>query len=451
MSNKKLFKGISGTSKPITVTNYRATNPVSEEVEPYTEQKLAQVGKVAPWGDNNAFPKFLDDKVKLSIDMESGFQTLTEFCYGLRVATYRETMVGGKANRELVYDDNFETFKEMYNFNEIFLQRAFYNYFRYANAFIELSFDSKGKIQRVFTKDSPWCRISTLNPETGLSEYMYQSAQWSQAGYQKLSEEFIASQIDKKLLSQIPLIDYRNPIGDIQTKKPKSSLMGWHIKDYSPGDAYYGKSPWYPILENGWLDIASTAPSMLKSYYQNLITIAHHAEINIDMLKDTIENWDELKVDAQQKHLADLQRSIDENLTGSGKAFKTLFSLFRTNDRGELEHELIINPVTNPTKDNSVIKDLQFASGTVNQSMRIDSSLTGSKVDGSKEADAGSEKRLANNLLHQRLAMVRDQVLYVLTIIKYVNGWDKSLKFAIEVDYQSTTDKVVGGQTTVTN
>ena len=432
------------------IKNYIASNPVSTEVEPTKKDELPQLGIVAPWGKNNYFPEELDAKLATSLDMESGFQTLTEFCYGLRIATYKETAdANGNYVRKPIYYQPFEDFKEAYNFNEIFLQRALYNFFRYANVFFEFSFDSAGKIVRIFTKDSPYCRISTLNPSKGTSEWLFQSAQWK-ASHVKFNDLLSLQSLEKEgLMSKIPLIDYRNPIDSAKKLSEKHTLLGYHIKDYSPGDAYYGKSPWYPILSNGLLDIAQSAPSMLQSYYSNLITIGWHFEVNIDYLKATVKNWDQLDPEKKAEHFKKVQTDLDNCATGSDKAYKSFFSQFAYDNNGQIQSQLKIHQLQNPNKDNTVITDLQYVNSTVASALRLDASLTGDKSGGSKEADAGSEKRLANNLLNQRLNMVRDQVLYMLTIIKHVNQWDASLRFAIEVDYHETLDKNPQGKTEI--
>lgn len=434
------------------IQNYLAKSPASTETEPNNLHRIPQLGVVAPWGENNYFPEELDAQLSTSLDMESGFQTLTEFCYGLRIATYRESAdPNGEYIRTPVYYQPFEDFKESYNFNEIFLQRSLYNFFRYANVFFEFSFDSSRKIVRIFTKDSPYCRISTLNTSKGTSDWLFQSAQWKASQVKFTDLDSLRDLESKGLMSKIPLIDYRDPIESAKKLAKEHNLLGYHIKDYSPGDAYYGKSPWYPILANGLLDIAQKAPSMLQSYYSNLITIGWHFEVNADYLKQTVKDWDQLSPDKKAEHFKKLQNDLDACATGSDKAYKSFFSQFGYDNQGNVQSQLKINQLQNPNKDNTVIKDLQYVNSTVASALRLDASLTGDKSGGSKEADAGSEKRLANNLLNQRLNMVRDQILYMLTIVKYVNDWDKSLRFAIEVDYHETLDKNPQGKTEISS
>lgn len=430
------------------IKNVVATNPNSTEVDPYSKNSTILPGAIAPWGHDNQFPKYLDAKIECSIDMESGIQSLTEFCYGQRIVTYIEEMQGNDLIRRHVLDDNFERFRENYNLEEVYYQRALYNFFRYANTFTELSFDESGKkIDRIFTKDAPWCRISTMDKKSGLSGWLYQSSEWDTIPINH-NEDTLLSKIKDGKMSRMPIIDYRDPIGFIQ-KRDKNILLGWHIKDYSSGDPYYGKSSWYPLLKNGWIDIAAAAPGMLLSYYKNLITIARHIEINVGYFEQHIEGWKDLDMTKKKEAMEELQKKIDEHMTGEENAYKSLFSQFRKLPNNEIEHQLIINDVTNPVKDSSIIKDLQYSNAIIQSAMRIDSSLIGGKADGSKEADAGSEKLKAANLLQQRLQMVRNQILYPFTIIKNINGWDSRLKFAIETDIQETTNVAPSGKTSV--
>jgi len=297
---------------------------------------------------------------------------------------------------------------------------------------------------RLFTKDSPYCRISTLNPSTGLSEYLHISSQWATRSYADNDPTILDSLRAEKLLDTIPLIDYRDPIEYI--RRSKATRLGWHIKDYSPGNPYYGQSPWYPIIENGWLDIETSAPSLLKSYYQNLITIAQHIELNLDFISTEIDNWDSLDSKEKEKALTELQQRIEESLVGGDKAYKTLFSQFRTGNKGDIESSIKINEIKNPMRDSNVLGDLKYASTVVQSALRIDDSLTGNKSTGSLEADAGSEKRMAGNLLNARLEPVRKQLLYPLVMTKHINNWDPRLEFVLEFDYLMTTDRSASGK-----
>lgn len=430
-------------SKPI--KNYLGKNPPSTEVEPISIDKLSTQGSIARWGDNNKFPQDLDEKLKNSISMEAGIQSLTEFGCGIRLSTYfREADASGKLVRYPVHYQPFEDFREEYAFEEVYLQRAFYNFWRYGNTFCELSIGADRKIIRLFTKDSPYCRISTLNPNTGLSEKLFISAQWTNRSFGDSDISGFEDLKKKNLIDEIPLIDYRDPLAYI--RRSQSNRLGWHIKDYSPGNPYYGQSPWYPILENGWLDIETSAPKLLKAYYNNLITIAQHIELNIDFISTEIDNWDSLTSDEKTKALTEMQERIESHLVGGDQSFKTLFSQFRVGKGGDIESSIRINDIKNPMRDSNVLNDLKYASTVAQTALRIDDSLTGNKSTGSLEADAGSEKRMAGNLLNARLEPVRKQILFPLVMTKRTNDWDPRLEFVLEFDYLMTTDKSFTGK-----
>ncbi len=430
-------------SKALAIRNYLATAPHSTEVDPVKKTDRVNQGAVAKWGPLNLFPIDLDNKIALSAELEAGIQTLTEFTYGNRIATYiEEKGPNGQLIRKEVVSDEFELWKEKYNFNEIYYQRAIYNFFRYANVFIEFSFD-EDKISHLFTKDAPYCRISTIDPKKGLSHWMYQSSEWGNT-MNVTNEEAALGYIKSGDLSRIPLIDARNPIEFIK-KREKNILLGYHIKDYSPGSAYYGQSPWYPLLNNEWLDIAAKAPAMIKAYYENLITVARHVEINSEYISSVIQGHTPNSEEAKTI-LTDLQKSIEANLTGADKAFKTIFSQFGYDQVGKEISQYKITTLENPNKDSSILKDIQHVNSVIASTLRLDSSLIGGRSDGSKEADAGSEKRQASNLLQQRQEMVRQQILYPLTIVKHVNQWDSRIRFGVVTNQLETTDYAPDGK-----
>lgn len=429
------------------ISNYVATEPISTEVNPTPQKEQNRIASgIAPWGKDNKFPTELDSLLEHSPDMESGFQSLTEFASGIRLSTSYAEMKGGELSISPCIDPDFEDFRTNYNFEEAYLQRAFYNYFRYANVFAEFSLNTDKMVSRIFTKDSPWGRISTLNKSTGISDSLFLSSEWDTLGYSGLTESRINELVGNKSIDKIPLIDYRNPIDFI--RKAKDYRLGWHIKDYSPGNAYYGQSPWYPILYNGWLDIAKSAPSLLQAYYKNLFSGGQHVELDEDWVKQECggKDFDNLSTDEKKKRITNFQLDFEKKLVGAPNSFKTIFSFFRKGPRDTTDHQIKINPIINPSKDGKIIDDLKYASSICQSALRMDDSLTGNKTTGSLEADAGSEKRMAGNLLNARLAPVRNQILYPLTIIKKINKWDPRLQFNIEWNYLVTTDQSKSGQ-----
>lgn len=440
--------GFRATAKKFqNIVNYIAKTPDSTETEPLKPSQLAGKTLVAPWGVDNNFPDYLDAQIAHSEDIEGSIQTLTEFSCGLDIVTVIEEVdANGKLITKPFLCPEFETLKESYNFSEHYVMKAFYNFFRYANVFIEFSI-SEGKIIRLFTKDAPYCRISTLDKIKGISKYLFQSSDFSP--YKRLEYEDIMKSQEKKdgLISAIPLVDPRNPIYDTKEYiKNGKTLLGYHIKDYSPGDAYYGKSPWYPILTNGWLEIAKSAPAKIKAYYDNLITLAFKIGINIDFFKDTIDGFNDLTVEKQKEELQKLQTSVDDNLSGRDNSYKSIFYQMRRGQNGEMESMLNIESLGDTLRDSTVLKDVQHISSVFQAAFRLDDSIINGKNTGSKEADAGSEKKSAANLLQLRLSVVRNQILYPLYIWKQVNGIDPRVKFQISTNLIETTDVAPSGQ-----
>jgi len=185
---------------------------------------------------------------------------------------------------------------------------------------------------------------------------------------------------------------------------------------------------------------------LIEAYYSNGVTVRNVVKMNMDYFESSIEGWSKLDIDEQRKHIEELQESIEANLAGADKAYKTLFVQSARGQNNEVEYQYEIQSLDNPNKDSTILDDVQHISSVINKALRLDSSLVGGKADGSKEADAGSEKRVASNLLQQRNEVVNQQILYPLTIVKYNNNWDKRLKFGMVTERHETLDKNPAGK-----
>lgn len=407
----------------------------SIETEPLDSSKMTNKKLIAPWGDSNNFPAELDAKIAFSENFETAFQTLSEFAYGLGIKTYKKELIDGEVSMKPYIFPEWEEWKIQYSFNEEYLEKAFYNFVRYANVFVEFSMGSDNKIKRLFVKDAPWCRVSNLD-NTGTIKNLYLSASWSK--YRNPTEADVNALKTKNLIDIIPLIDRKNPFEFLANVKQGTSCA-WHIKDYSPGDPYYGKSPWYPLLNNGWLELSKELPSKIKSYYQNQIVIAKHIEINTEYLEKKYSDWNTLTPEQRELKLKELQAQIDEALSGSEDAYKSIHSQFIVVQGKEIP-ALKISNIENSQKDNSIIKDSQHLASIIQSALRIDDALVNGKNTGSKEADAGSEKRSAHNLLEIRTQLFRDKILYPLVLLQKHNKWDETMVFDFDAEMLTTTD-----------
>lgn len=414
----------------------KATGTPSVETEPLEKAKLSQKTLIAPWGESNNFPEEIDGSIAFSDNFETSFQTLSEFAYGLGLKTYKKEIIDGEVSYKPYIFEEFEQWKVQYSFNEEYLEKAFYNFVRYANVFVEFSIDSSKKISRIFVKDAPWCRISSYN-EKGEIPFLYVSAQWKK--YRKPTEADVNSLKTDKLLDIIPMINRKNPIDFFNTTAKQGTSYAWHIKDYSPGDPYYGKSPWYPLLTNGWLQLAKELPAKIKAFYENQIVLAKHIQINSDYLEKKFTDWGKKSPDEKEKALTDMQNKIDEALSGTDNSYKSVHSQFRMVN-GKEEPMLKISNIENSNNDMSIIKDSQHLASIIQSALRLDDALVNGKNTGSKEADAGSEKRGALNLLDIRLQLLRDKILYPLELLKIVNKWDPTMHFEFESEMMTTTD-----------
>jgi len=413
----------------------------SVSTEPLPDDKIGSKSYIADWGTSNNFPLELDDKIKFSENFETGFQDLTEMTYALGLTTYKRVLDEEKGVWKIVpwYFPEFDAFVKSYSFNEEYLEKAIYSFYRYANTFVEFVVDKDGKVLRLFVQDAPFCRVSTLNPQTGVSDWAFTFANWKK--YRLATESTIDTLLkdSKKLLNRIRMINRKDPINFIKNNASKYTNMLWHIKDYSPGDVYYGKSPWYPILDNGWLDLSKSLPSAIKNSYANEMSISKHVEYDLKYFEDNIPNYKNLGKSEQKKAKEAFQKSIEDHLIGEGNENKVVFTPFQYIN-GDKKSAIIINDIKNTSKNNTSINDSYHLNATIKNALRMDDSLTNSKNTGSKEADSGSEKKQASNLLQLRVQLLRDKLIYPMEMIKQLNNWDKDMIFGFNSQMMVSTD-----------
>jgi hypothetical protein len=156
-------------------------------------------------------------------------------------------------------------------------------------------------------------------------------------------------------------------------------------------------------------------------------------------LEKKYSDWNTLTPEQRELKLKELQAQIDEALSGSEDAYKSIHSQFIVVQGKEIP-ALKISNIENSQKDNSIIKDSQHLASIIQSALRIDDALVNGKNTGSKEADAGSEKRSAHNLLEIRTQLFRDKILYPLVLLQKHNKWDETMVFDFDAEMLTTTD-----------
>lgn len=399
------------------------------------DERLRQ--PIFPWGDNNQFPLELDDKIKNSDSIESGLQTLTELAYGMGIQPYIEKVVDGKISIEPVVSGPVVEWLEENNIREEYLEKAFYNFFRYGNVFPQLGFSKEGKCNLLVATDTPFCRMERVDTGSLLVENIYVSDQWS-TNMLKNESDFKGLE---KYLKKVPLInktDWKNSIKKLLESK-KNNLLMWHIGDYTPGTRYYSEAPWFPLLNNGIVDTDKYTGQKMKAYYDKAMNLIYHIEINADYIKKKC-NGDE-SLENQEKVLNEIHETIDTNLVGAENAFSSIITVFNNYMNGDAVSNVKIKVLDNPINNATVIKDMQSIAARINSALRIDDAIINAKTSGSMEADSGSEKKNALNSHNTRMTLTRDKILFPLYIIKHINQWDPNIKFGIKTTQLTSLDK----------
>jgi len=397
------------------------------------DDKLRQ--PIFPWGENNQFPYELDEKIKNSDSIESGLQTLTELAYGLGIQPYKEVVVDGEISIEPIVSGPVVEWLEENNIGEEYLEKAFYNFFRYGNVFPQLGFSKDGKCNLLVATDTPFCRMERVDPSTRTIKNIHVSDQW-QTNCLKNAADFDKL---KNYLKKVPLINKNDWKTSIAELSKSNNLLMWHIGDYTPGTRYYADAPWFPLLNNGIVDTDKYTGQKMKAYYDKAMNLIYHIEINQDYIVQKCDG--DNSIENQEKVLSEIHESIDDNLVGAENAFSSIITTFYKSIGGDPVSNVKINVLENPINNSTVIKDMQSIAARINSALRIDDAIINAKTSGSFEADSGSEKKNAMNSHNARMALLRHKILFPLTIIKHVNKWDQNIKFGIKTTEIKSLDK----------
>lgn len=397
-----------------------------------------------PWGADNQFPYYIDQMLKPSDSMESALQTLTELSYGMGVQVYRKKVDNGKLVKEPIVNGPAVEFLEKNNITEEYLEKAFYNFHRYGNAFPQFRLD-KNKITGLFCSDSPWCRLEKVNPRNSLIEHVFISDQWNTTEFRNAK-----GVIDKKYeeyFTKLKLINRYTWENDIKRLMKSDNFVMWHIADYTPGERYYGCAPWFPILDNGILETDALTGLKLKAYYDKAMNITYHFEVSSEYLLQLCDG--DTSPENQRKIRDKIQETLDTQLSGAENSYTSILTtMIRDPRTQEMMSNLRIKVLDNPITNSSIIKDTQLVASRIKNATRLDDALVNAKTTGSLEADSGSEKKSAMDTTNLRMTLLRNKILFPLYMIKHINGWDADIEFGIITKQLETLDKNPTGSAT---
>ncbi len=429
-------------------------------------ERLNTVLDVAPWGEANRFPQ---DIVKAMEACGIGVATLNKKARSLwGVGLLYGKIIGWNGAEEIFEPAKLGDYPEVDAFwenNNIPRYFAEFNldYVWFANCFPELVISNDGtKINKIVHQESADCRFKQMN-DKGCIDTVYISKAW---GY--TSEQFVKfdntksilglksqqnklTKIDNKYIQALPALDKYDPLQSLKQFVAKGKRNIIYPVDFpSPNKTYYQLASWDGAREAGWIEIASKIPSLLKSLYKNSFNIKYHIEIPEDYFSKRYgqQSWAEMSAIKKQEAREEVLSAMDEFLSGTENAYKSLITYFDINPINQTEYGGVkIKQLKNENQTENELLTSGTANSEIMISMGVNPNTYGAGKPGGVYASNQGGSNIREGMVEQEtsLALDRQIGLEPFELIKRFNNWPQELVFRYKDTILTTLDK--GGST----
>lgn len=393
-----------------------------------------------PFGVDDTLPyrliKAIGDDDVLSQNLF--FNVLTAYGTGLKYLD--------KETKKPTEDEDIEKFLLHNSMNEFFLEQCTdmkHYFFSVAVIILDRNYE---KIVQVHHKDASYCRFQRANKDGKIENVFY--ANWRKP-----------SSITKKDVEIIPLLDQRDPLGDllqltgkapgsdgltrVRTNKYKFAVV---MRFPTPGQKYY-PTPYYTAIFRGdWYDIKRLVGKTKKTKIRNSSSFKHQVEINKEYWQHIIAE-EHLEDELAIKERFDLERrKIRDFITGSRNAGKVWISGFYIDPDGN-EHSMVkINTVDTTKEGGDWSEDVAEASNMECYATNIHPNLVGATPGKSSQNNSGSDKRELFTLKQSLECAFHDMLCKVHNVIIHFNGWNKKVTPSVPLILLTTLDKNMDAQ-----
>lgn len=388
--------------------------------------------KYVPWGEENNRPNQLMELIAADEVMSQNklFNVLT--CYGSGLK-YKDTVT-----KEPTTDSEIKQFLLQNSMNSYYIEQCTdMKYFFFAVSIVILSRDGS-KIVDIRHKDACNCRFQFA--KKGVIENVFY-ANWQKP-------------ITENNVQVIPLLDERNPWGDLEVrmgKKPdasgrttKTTVRKFAIvsKFPMPGNPYY-PSPYYTAIFRGdWYTIKQLIARSKKAKLRNISGIKYQVEIHRDywdILCDqeniTDEKLRQARIQKEKENIRDFISGIDN----SGKMWIT--GCYSHPTSGDLVSMVKITNIDGKKEGGDWSEDIQEAVNMFLYADGVHANLVGSVPGKTQVNNSGSDKRELFTLKQALEAAYHDVLAIPHWVVIGYNGWIEKVEPDVPMIMLTTLDK----------
>jgi hypothetical protein len=414
--------------KKLAANNTTDTSAGTTQTTPIDRNSLLY--KYERWGLYNDFPQKWNKAIESNETLAAALYWVTKAIIsgGVVYGTVQIDPVTKKETMAPAYDQRIEDFFKRSNIKRYFKECS-NEFWRFWNAFPEfiLTKDRK-EIYSISCQESTFCRFETQN-ENGVIPRVFISANWH------LGDTEVAQYV-----TPVPCLDpYQEPVSQMKAGNSYKYILP--LQGVDSGRVYYQYAPHHTLLNGKWLDLANEIANYKLSLIRNQMTVKYIIYVHEKYWTSKYADWQELLDDEKIIKINELKKEIEEKLTGTKNAGKSIHIPLAYDEFTNQTIKLIeIQPIKDEIKEGAWIEESLESVSHILFALGLDGSLVGNTP--GKTSFSGSDKRESFYIFITNSKTEQDTILEPLEVVRDYNGWDPKLKFWFKNYYLQTLDAV---------
>lgn len=383
--------------------NYKpAKNPSKAKVKTFMDG----ANWISPWGESdNLWPKQVMDAVRSCAPAQVCIEILASLAYGNGPRVYKYNKDGSVV--PVFKTDQMAWFRQVQISQ--YLQQAFTDYFMMADQFPQLirnrneSQPGWGLISNI---SAPFCRLGAYEKSKGISS-VYIHGSWENMPTKDEAEK-------------VPLLTASN-YEEVLAENTKEKRFMFHLGNYTPGNQFYNENAFHALVRNGTMDIFPEIPKIRKRRIKDAMIVKYHVQINETYwwikyggMEKGKSAWEDMSTELRQAARRALYTELDNKLTGSDNAFKSLFTTSYIEPRtGNVINLIEVKKVETEVGEKAAYDpDKMTAVADVFLAFGLPSSVANTVLSDNKSRGGGSDIREGNTSVITRMPIIRDNILF---------------------------------------
>lgn len=412
----QIVNGIGYSSKAIFMGNGMVDGAAPAVTGQTQKDKLSQ-GPWALWGNDNRLPITLADHIENCGVLSAALDAKARIATGKGVQPFIIENVLPDGTEELKWVDDAEI-HDWLESNQLFDKQLDFSFDRNAYGWRCGSYTlsvNRDKITRINRKDVYECRLQKKSPNTGLINNIYMSADWP--------NNSISFNKDQHIL--LPALKEGLELEDLRSRK-----SGWEFafidRRRRNGRQYYPLPLWYAA--QAWVKLARSVPGHKNIQFERQIQLQYVVTISQKYWENLYSDWGNMDIDKKMEIVNAKYDEIDNWLSGSANAYKSLFCFSYVDQiTGKEVKDIQVETITDTAKDGKLLPDSAAANSEILFALMVNPALMGAGQPGGPYSSNAGGSNVRESYLVQMMLLEEERKMNLqhLNVVKRFNGWDK--------------------------